>query len=104
MAVESTVKGKYLLFKGKPLVREGNQICYGDLQKDEYVMYLMIIANKKIKIGDEEVEVPAKVIGQIIKSDPTVSPLERMVKQFDRNNLYEAFTAGLIQLERLEKK
>ena len=104
MAVESTVKGKYLMFKGKPLVREGNQICYGDLQKDEYVLYLMIIANKTVKVGDKEVEVPAKVLGQIIKSDPTGSPFERMVKQFDRNNLYEAFTAGLIQLERLAKK
>ena len=104
MAIESTVKGKYLMFQGKPLVREGNQICYGDMQKDEYLLYLMIIANKKMKVGDTEVEVPAKVIGQIIKSDPTVSPFERMVKQFDRNNLYDAFTTGLIQLDRLSKK
>ena len=104
MAIESTVKGKYLMFKGKPLVREGNQICYGDLQKDEYVLYLMIIANKTVKVGDKEVEVPAKVLGQIIKSAPSGSPFERMVKQFDRNDLYEAFTAGLIQLERLAKK
>lgn len=28
--LESTVEGKYLLFRGKPLVREGNQICYGE--------------------------------------------------------------------------
>ena len=60
MAIESTVKGKYLMFQGKPLVREGNQICYGDMQKDEYLLYLMIIANKKMKVGDKEVEVPAR--------------------------------------------
>ena len=104
MATESTVKGTYLMFQGKPLVREGNQICYGDMQKDEYLLYLMILANKKVKVGETEVEVPARVIGQIIKSDPKLSPIERMVKQFDRNSLYDAFTAGLIQLERLSAK
>ena len=34
-------KGKYLMYKGKPLVRENNFICYGDME-DEYILFLMI--------------------------------------------------------------
>ena len=90
MAIESTVKGQYLMYKGKPLVREGNQICYGSMQ-DEYILYMMILSNKKIKVGDRECEVPDRVIVQV---------LERMVKQFDKKSLYEAFNDGLIYLER----
>lgn len=104
MAVESNVKGKYLMFKGKPLVREGNQICYGDMNNDEYVMYMMILSNKKVTVGDTVTEVPDRVIVQILKSDPSTPVFERMVKQFDKNGLYEAFNAGLIYLERLLTK
>lgn len=103
MAAESTVKGKYLMYKGRPLVREGNQICYGDM-RDNYIMYMMIISNKKIRIGDIETEVPDRVIVQILKSDPNCPPIERMVKQFDKKSLYEAFNDGVIYLERLLAK
>ena len=99
MAIESTVKGQYLMYKGKPLVREGNQICFGSMQ-DEYILYMMILSNKKIKVGDRECEVPDRVIVQVLKSDPSISPMERMVKQFDKKSLYEAFNDGLIYLER----
>ncbi len=101
--MESTVKGKYLMYKGRPLVREGNQICYGDMQED-YIMYMMIISNKKIKVGERELEVPDRVIVQILKSDPKCPPIERMVKQFDKKGLYEAFNDGMIYLERLLSK
>ena len=101
--IESTVEGKYLMYKDRPLVRDGNQICYGDMQ-EEYVMYMMIISNKKITVGGKEIEVPDRVIVQILKSDPNCPPLERMVKQFDKTSLYEAFNDGVIYLERLLAK
>ena len=37
-----------------------------------------------------------------IKCNPTILGYERIVKQFDKNNLYDAFQAGLIQLDRLK--
>lgn len=101
--MESTVEGKYLMYKGKPLVREGNQICYGSME-DEYVMYLMILSDKEIEVGGVKTRVPDKVIVQIIKSDPNISPFERMVKQFNKNGLYEAFSDGVAYLERLLSK
>lgn len=101
--MESTVQGKYLMYKGKPLVRDGNQICYGSMQ-DEYVMYMMILSNKEVEVGGVKTEVPDRVIVQIMKSDPNILPLERMVKQFDKKSLYEAFSDGISYLERLLAK
>ena len=101
--MESTVEGKYLMYKGKPLLRDGNQICYGSMD-DEYIMYLMILSNKKVEVGGVTTEVPDRVIVQILKSDPNTPPLERMVKQFDKKSLYEAFNEGITYLERLLSK
>ena len=99
--LESTVSGKFMMFRGKPLLREGNQICYGDME-DDYMMYLLILSNKTVQMGDKKVEVPDRVIVQILKNDPSILGYERIVKQFDKNNLYDAFQAGLIQLDRLK--
>ncbi len=99
--LENTVSGKFLMFRGKPLLREGNQICYGDME-DDYMMYLLILSNKTVQMGDKKVEVPDRVIVQILKNDPSILAYERIVKQFDKNNLYDAFQAGLIQLDRLK--
>lgn len=100
--LESTVKGNYLMFRGKPLVREGNQICYGDMS-DEYVMYLMILSNKSVTVGGVTSEVPDRVIVQILKTDTSIVGYERIVKQFDKSGLYDAFNAGLIYLDRLSR-
>ena len=41
------VEGKYLMYKDKPLVREGNTICYGD--KAEKCILAMTINMKDTK-------------------------------------------------------
>ena len=101
--MESTVEGKYLMYKGRPLVRDGNQICYGSMQ-DDYIMYMMILSEKEVEVGGVKTKVPDRVLVQILKSDPNTPPFERMVKQFDTRSLYEAFNNGLIYLERLLSK
>ena len=40
-------EGKYITFRGKPLVRENNIICYGNME-DKYYLFLMILTNKKV--------------------------------------------------------
>ncbi len=99
--IESTIGGKFMMFRGKPLLREGNQICYGDTE-DDYMMYLLILSNKTVQMGDKKIEVPDRIIVQILKNDPSIPAYERIVKQFDKNSLYDAFQTGLIQLERLK--
>lgn len=97
--IECTVSGKYLMFRGKPLVRQGNQICYGDMQ-DKYVMYLMIISEKEVSVGNAKAMIPDKIIVQIVRTDPTIPVFEKIAKQFEKTGLYDAFNTGLITLER----
>lgn len=92
----STVNGKYLEYKGRPLVREDNTICYGYME-DPYILQMTVMTTKQQK-GHE---VPDKVLIQILKTDPALSAQEKIVKQDMKNGLYDAFDLGVIWLERL---
>ena len=93
---QATVKGKFLLYKERPLVREGNTIIYGNVS-DEYILQ-MIIMNEKEVNGKA---VPDKIIVQITKTDSSLSAGDRIVKQDLRSGLADAFELGMIWLERL---
>ena len=101
--IESTIDGKFMIYRDKPLIREGNIICYGDM-RDKYIMFMMILTEKEIILGNQKEKVPDKIIVQIIKSDPNVIGINRMVKQFEKNGLMEALNIGLIWLERLNNE
>ncbi len=92
---DATVKGNYLMYKDRPLVREGNTIVYGNIE-DEYVLQL-IIMNEKEYMGKN---VPDKIIVQIVKTDTSLSDGERIVKQDLKTGLNEALELGIIWLER----
>ena len=95
MLKEATVKGNYLMYKDRPLVREGNTIVYGNIE-DEYVLQL-IIMNEKEYMGKN---IPDKVIVQVMKTDTSLSDGERIVKQDLKSGLNEALELGIIWLER----
>ena len=62
------VEGEYLQYQGKPLVREGNTIIYGDLNHDPYALVLEIMSYKE-EAGEK---VPDKILVQIVDAkDPT---------------------------------
>ena len=84
------VSGKYLEYKGKPLVREGNTICYGDMNEKCFLV-LEIMSYKKVN----DLEMPDKVLVQILDTkDPN-----KIFKQAMKDGLYEAFRMGEIWLE-----
>ena len=89
------VSGKYLEYKGKPLVREGDTICYGDMS-DKCILVLEIMSYKKYEGND----IPDQIYIQIIDSkDPN-----KIIKQAQKTGLYEAFTYGVVWLEQALKK
>ena len=45
--VPQLVKGEYLMYKDKPLVREGNTICYGD-KTEKCILILEIMKYKEV--------------------------------------------------------
>ena len=86
------VSGQYLEYKGKPLVREGNTICYGDMEEDKCILILEIMSYKTV----DSHSVPDKILIQVIDSkDPT-----KIIKQGDKNGLYDALSIGFVWLER----
>ncbi len=94
--INSLVTGKYLTYKGRPLVREGNTICYGDREKDGCFLVLEIMGEKTVN----GVTVPDGIFIQILDAnDPG-----KLLKQGDKQTLTEAFSLGLIWFDRYSKK
>ncbi len=89
------VSGKYLEYKGKPLVREGDTICYGDME-DKFILILEIMSYKKTDSGD----LPDKILIQVVESKNQ----SNIVRQGSKSGLYDAFSLGVIWLEHELKK
>jgi hypothetical protein len=74
--------GKVFLYKGKPLVRRGNMIYYGD-PKDRYIILFIIKSAKRV----EDLDVSTSVTIQLQTND-TNKP--KVIKQAEREGLYAA--------------
>ena len=86
------VEGEFLMYQGKPLVRENDTIIYGDLNNDPCVLCLDIMGYT----GEGDNKVPSKVLIQVVDAkDPN-----KIIKQGDKSGLYDAFSLGLVWLER----
>ena len=90
---------EFLTYKGKPLVRKGNEIYYGEMS-EKYVIKLEILSTKKE--GDLEAADKVKVL--LLLSDTELSYKSRIVKTSEKTGLYEAMDIGAIWLERELKK
>lgn len=90
-----------LTYKGHPLVRCNNELYYGD-PKDSHVVFIQILSSEE-KNG---AQVATKVHVQLLSNDPTLGPNARIIKQSDKQGLFDALDIGQIWLERAlsEKK
>ena len=84
------VEGKYLMYKNRPLVREGDTICYGDMA-EKYILIMEIFGYKE----ENGVKVPDTILVQVVESEDQ----NKIIRQGQKNGLYEAFGYGLIWLE-----
>ena len=84
------VKGSYLYYKDRPLVREKDTICYGDFtEKCVLIFEIMSYVEKN------GLKVPGKVFIQIIDSESG-----SILKQADKDGMHEAFTYGMFWYEK----
>ncbi len=89
-----------LMYKGRPLVRNGNTIYYGFM--DEPVVAVLTIMSTKEFNGEE---IADNVMVQLVKTDPTIIKIkEKIVKKAESKGLYSALDVGSIWLERELKK
>ena len=80
--------GTYLTYQGKPLVREKNSFCYGDMH-DPAVLFLIVLTNKKF--GDAEI--PDRVLIQLLSTND-----RSLLKLGEKNRLFQALETGLVWL------
>ncbi len=84
-----------LTYKGKPLVRKGNEIYYGNMT-DPYVLYLQVMTTKTE--GGQEMADKIRVM--LLSTDLTKAPQERVMRQSTKVGLYNALDIGGIWLEK----
>ncbi len=78
-------KSPFPMYRGKPLVRSGDTIYYGNMT-DKYVIKIDIKTKKTV----EDMEVADKCIVQIMLTDPEIRSRKQIVKTSEKNGLYLA--------------
>lgn len=84
-----------LMYKGRPLVRCGNTLYYGDMA-EKCVIVLQVLTTKTVG----EMTVADKVQVQLLLTDPEVRMKDRILKKSEKIGLYNAMDIGSIWLER----
>lgn len=95
-----TKKGSsFLTYKGKPLVRSGNTIYYGNMN-EEYVVIINITGTRTV----HGLEIADRVIVQLVSNDESLRLKDRIINKAEQRGLYNAMDIGSVWLERkLEK-
>ncbi len=88
-------KSEFLLYKGRPLVRCGNELYYGNMH-EKYVVMLQILTTKQFK----NMTIADKVQVQLMSTDPDLRMKDRISKKSEKRGLYNAMDIGSIWLER----
>ncbi len=88
----------FLTYKGKPLVRKGKEIYYGDMS-EKYVVRFEILSSKK----DGKLEIADKISVQLLDSNTDKDMKDRISKSSTKDNLFAALDLGFTWLERALK-
>ena len=89
---------EFSTYKGKPLVRCGDELYYGSM--DQRFVIRMQIKSKKNVNG---LEIADKVAIQLLCTDPDLSPRKQLVKSSEKTGLYVALDIADVWLERALK-
>ncbi|WP_178669081.1 hypothetical protein [uncultured Eubacterium sp.] len=90
---------KFFEYKGKPLVRSGNTVYYGDMN-DPYVVCLTIKSSEDYK----DITLAGDITIQLLATDESLPPKDRIVKKSEKKGLFTALDLGATWLERHLKK
>lgn len=88
-----------LMYKGRPLVRSGNTLYYGDMA-DKCVIVMQVLSTTKVK----DLTVADKVQVQLMSTDPEIRMKDRILKKSEKAGLYDALDIGAIWLDRMNKQ
>ena len=81
-------KKKLLTYKGKPLIRCGNRVYYGNLE-DKYILALDIVESENVNGAEHSTKVKIQLMdntGELGKG--------QVFRRAERDNLYKAIDIG----------
>ena len=90
-----TKKNEFLMYKGKPLVRNGDTIYYGNMS-DDFVIMMRFASIMEF----EGYDLASKVTVQLLSTDPDASAKERIVKTSEKKGLFAAMDIAEVWLDR----
>lgn len=88
-----------LMFRGRPLIRQGNTIYYGSM-KDRAITMLQELDSK----NENGIAVGTKVTVTLMLTDNDLPPKERIIKKGEKSGLYEAIDLANAWLDRAAKE
>ena len=91
---EKKTKNKLLMYKDKPIVRQGNMIYYGN-PSDKYIVSFVLSDFEK----NGETEVAGHVSVQLQQNDKYLNPKNKLIKKAERDELWSALDVGVFWLE-----
>ena len=86
---------EFLNYKGRPLVRCGDTLYYGNME-DKAVVQLTV----KDKEKDGDITSAKKIQVVLLDTDTSLDPIKRILKKSEKEGLYNAMDIGAIWLER----
>lgn len=89
-------KNNILMYKGRPLIRSGNTMYYGDMT-DPYVAVIQVSDTKE----QNTLQVPTRTSVQILSTDESLPLLERIKRNTEKTDFYDAVNIASIWLERI---
>ncbi len=86
---------EFFSYRGKPLVRNGKMIYYGDMS-DPYVIVMQVLSEKQ----EGDLMVADRVILQMLSTDESLPLAKRVIKKSEKSGLYPALDIASIWLKR----
>lgn len=86
---------KFLTYKGKPLVRCGDTIYYGNMN-DRFVVKISIKSSSDL----QDIKISEKVLVRLISTDSTLDSNKKIIKMSEKNGFYNSLDIAHIWLER----
>ncbi len=84
----------FLEYKGRPLVRCGKTLYYGNLY-DDYVVMMQIVDTVPVN----DMNFAGKIIVQLLNTDPNAAPTELVIKKTDTRGLFNAIDIAAVWLD-----
>ena len=88
---KKAIQGKYLMYQGKPLIRQDNAYVWGDMS-ERAVLFLIVLSNKEI---DGQM-IPDDILIQVLSTDEK----HEVLKQGQKKGLFDALDLGTVWLKK----